>query len=88
MIGLIVTIVIDISIVKVYDLVDKSFISDETKFLLFSINTSVCIALEFIIIKYLYTSFKGYRWKKSLKINLLYKISFISLLMIGTLMAV
>jgi hypothetical protein len=88
MLSLIVTVVIDISIVKVYDLVDKSFISDETKFLLFSINTSVCIALEFFIIKYLYTSFKGYRWKKSLKINLLYKISFISLLMIGTLMAV
>ena len=88
MIALIVTVVIDISIVKVYDLVDKSFISDETKFLLFSINTSVCIALEFIIIKYLYTSFKGYRWKKSLKINLLYRISFISLLIIGTLMAV
>ena len=60
MISLIVTVVIDISIVKVYDLVDKSFISDETKFLLFSINTSVCITLEFIIIKYLYTSFKGY----------------------------
>jgi hypothetical protein len=88
MIGLIVTVVIDISIVKVYDLVDKSFISDETKFLLFSINTSVCIALEFIIIKYLYTSFKGYRWKKSLKINLLYRISFISLLTIGALMTV
>jgi hypothetical protein len=76
MLSLIVTVVIDISIVKVYDLVDKSFISDETKFLLFSINTSVCIALEFFIIKYLYTSFKGYRWKKSLKINLLYRISF------------
>jgi hypothetical protein len=88
MIGLIVTVVIDISIVKVYDLVDKSFISDETKFLLFSINTSVCIAFEFIIIKYLYTSFKGYRWKKSLKINLLYRISFISLLTIGALMTV
>jgi hypothetical protein len=87
MIGLIVTVVIDISIVKVYDLIDKSFISDQTKFLLFFINTSVCIALEFIIIKYLYNSFKEYRWKKVLNINLLYRISFISLLIIETLIA-
>jgi hypothetical protein len=87
MIGLIVTIVIDISIVKVYDLIDKSFISDDAKFLLFLINTSICIVLEFIIIKYLYNSFKGYRWKKVLHVNLLYRISFISLLIIGTLMA-
>jgi hypothetical protein len=87
MIALVVTVVIDISIVKVYDLVDKSFIPDQTKFLLFFINTSVCIALEFIVIKYLYDSFKRYRWKKVLSVNLLYKISFISLLIIGALMA-
>ena len=87
MIGLIVTVVIDISIVKVYDLIDKSFISDDAKFLLFSINTSICILLEFIIIRYLYNSFKGYRWKEVLNVGLLYRISFISLLMIGTLMA-
>ena len=41
MISLIVTLVIDTSIVKVYDLVDKSFISERDKFLLFSINTSI-----------------------------------------------
>jgi hypothetical protein len=87
MIALVVTVVIDISIVKVYDLVDKSFIPDQTKFLLFFINTSVCIALEFIVIKYLYDSFKRYRWKKVLSVNLLYRISFISLLIIGALMA-
>ena len=54
MIGLIVTVIIDTSIVKVYDLIDKSFISEQTKLLLFSINTSVCLILEFIVIKYLY----------------------------------
>src|SRR5687768_8816573 len=87
MIGLIVTVIIDTSIVKVYDLIDKSFISEQTKLLLFSINTSVCLILEFIVIKYLYHSFKGYRWKKSLNVNLLYRISFVSLLIIGTLIA-
>jgi hypothetical protein len=88
MIGLIVTVLIDTSIVKVYDLIDKSFISDNAKFLLFSINTSICILLEFIIIKYLYDSFKGYRWKELLKVNLFYKISAISLLIIGTLLVI
>lgn len=87
MIGLIVTVLIDTSIVKVYDLLSKSFISDNAKFLLFSINTSICIVLEFIVIKYLYNSFQGFRWKESLKVNLLYKISSISLLIVGTLIA-
>ena len=54
MIGLIVTLVIDTSIVKVYDLVDKSFIPEQGKIILFSINTSLCLLLEFVIIKYIY----------------------------------
>ncbi|HET9807352.1 MAG TPA: hypothetical protein VFP49_10615 [Nitrososphaeraceae archaeon] len=86
MIALIATVLIDTSIVKVYDLVDKSFISDQTKFLLFSINTSICLVLEFIVIKYLYSLFKRHRLKRTLNVNLLYRISLISLLVIVTLM--
>ncbi len=86
MIALIVTVLIDTSIVKVYDLIDKSFISDQTKFLLFSINTSICLVLEFIVIKYLYSLFKRHRLKRTLNVNLLYRISLISLLVIVTLM--
>lgn len=86
MIGLIVTVVIDTSIVKVYDLIDKSFIPDQIKLLLFSVNTSICLILEFIILRYLYNSFRGYRWKEVLNVKILYRISLIALLTIGTLM--
>jgi hypothetical protein len=55
---LIAILVIDISIVKVYDIVDKSFISMQYKVILFSINTSICIFSEFIVIKYIKKLFK------------------------------
>ena len=88
MMGLIATIVIDTSIVKVYDLVNKSFIPDQIKFLLFSINSSVCIILEFILINYLQRSFKRHPIIKTLNVNLLFRILLVSLLVIGILMGV
>ena len=88
MMGLIVTIVIDTSIVKVYDLVDKSFIPDQVKFFLFSINTSICIILQFILINYLQRSFKRHLIIKTLNVNLLFRILLVSLAVIGTLMGV
>ena len=88
MMGLIATIVIDTSIVKVYDLVNKSFIPDQIKFLLFSINSSVCIILEFILINYLQRSFKRHLIIKTLNVNLLFRILLVSLLVIGILMEV
>ena len=88
MMGLIVTIVIDTSIVKVYDLVDKSFIPAQVKFFLFSINTSICIILQFILINYLQRSFKRHLIIKTLNVNLLFRILLVSLVVIGTLMGV
>jgi hypothetical protein len=80
--------VIDISIVKVYDLVDKSFIAMQVKIILFSINTSVCIFLEFIIIKYMKDSFKSNQLNKRSYVNLLYRISFTALCILGILLGV
>ena len=88
MMGLIVTIVIDTSIVKVYDLVDKSFIPAQVKSFLFSINTSICIILQFILINYLQRSFKRHLIIKTLNVNLLFRILLVSLVVIGTLMGV
>ena len=85
MICLLVTVLIDTSIVRVYDLIQKSIIPTQAKFLLFSINTSLCLLLEIIIIKYLQISFKRHQLKKTLNVNLLYTISLFSLLVIGTL---
>jgi hypothetical protein len=85
MICLLVTVLIDTSIVRVYDLIQKSIIPTQAKFLLFSINTSLCLLLGIIIIKYLQISFKRHQLKKTLNVNLLYTISLFSLLVIGTL---
>ena len=88
MASLIAILVIDISIVKVYDLVDKSFIPMQGKIILFSINTSICIFLEFIIIKYMKDSFKSNQLNKTSNVNLLYRISFTALCILGILLGV
>jgi hypothetical protein len=83
---LIVTIIIDISIVKVYDLVYKGLINEEIKLLIFSTNSLLGIALQFIIILYLQRIFKKQQLNKQINIHLLSKISLISLSVIGILM--
>ena len=52
MIGLMVTLLIDTSIVKVYDLIDKYFIPIQGKIILFSIDISSCLLLQFVLIRY------------------------------------
>ena len=59
-IGLVITLLIDTSIIKVYDLIDKYFISIQEKILLFSFNSSICLILQFIIINYIRRYFE---WK-------------------------
>ena len=90
MIFLMVTLVIDTSIVKVYDLVDKYFIPIQGKIVLFSTNTSLCLLLQFIIIRYIIKHIEGsskrYRLNRRININLWYRISLISLFMLGALM--
>jgi hypothetical protein len=88
MASLIAVLVIDISIVKIYDLVDKFFISMQDKVILFSINTSVCLFLEFIIIKYIKDSLKANQLNKTSNVNLLYRISFTTLCVIAVLLGV
>ena len=58
MITLIVTILIDTSVVKINDLIDKNFISLQSKLILFTVNSSLCLLLQFFIIKYLQNSIK------------------------------
>ncbi len=88
MIGLVGTLVIDISIVKVYDLIDKAFISQQTKLLLFSINTSLCLLLQFIILNYLQRIFRRRGLNKTLNVSMLYRISLISLFVIASLLGI
>ena len=84
MIALIVTVLIDTSIVKINDLIDKYFIPLQSKVMLFAVNSSLCLLLQFFIIKYIESSFKRDRLNKKLKAKTFYKISLISLCVLAT----
>ena len=83
MIALIVTILIDTSVVKINDLIDKYFISLQSKLILFAVNSSLCLLLQFFIIKYLQSSFKKDRLSNKLKVNTFYIVSLISICVLG-----
>jgi len=85
MIALMVTLLIDTSVVKINDLIDKYFIPLQSKLMLFAVNSSFCLLLQFFIIKYLQSSFKRDRLNNTLKVQSFYKISLISLCVLGTL---
>ena len=88
MIALIVTVLIDTSVVKINDLIDKYFISLQSKLMLFAVNSSLCLLLQFLIIKYLQSSIKRDQLNKTLKVQAFYKIALISLYILATLIGI
>ena len=88
MIALIVTILIDTSVVKINDLIDKYFIPMQSKLMLFAVNSSLCLLLQFLIIKYLQSSIKRDQLNKTLKVQAFYKIALISLYILATLVGI
>ena len=85
MIALIVTLLIDTSVVKINDLIDKYFIPIQSKLILFSVNSLLCLLLQFFIINYIQRSFKRDRLNKTLNVKAFYIISLTSLCVLGTL---
>ena len=85
MIGLLITILIDISVVKVNDLIDKYFIPMQSKIILFSVNSAVCLLLQYFIITYIKKSFEIDRSSKTLKTKLFNLISIGSFAILSTL---
>ncbi len=85
MIGLVVTLLIDTSVVKVYDLLDKSFIPAREKILLFSVNSFACLLLEYLIIWYLRNSFLKHQAILGASSKLFYTMFFISILLLTAL---
>ena len=88
MIALIVTVLIDTSVVKINDLIDKYLIPMQGKLILFSVNSSLCLLLQFSIIKYLQSSIKRDQFNKTLKVQAFYKIALISLCILATLIGI
>ena len=73
-IAIIGIIVIDISTVRTYDLVDKYIIPLQSKLILFSINSALCIAINIAILAYVRRSMDKNR-ANSLKVSVAYLIS-------------
>ena len=85
MIGLILVSIIDVSIVKINDLIDKYFIPLQEKTALFAVNSSVCLFLQFYLIRYIQSSFQSDRLSRTLKVKAIQAISFISLCILSSL---
>ncbi len=67
MIVLIATVLIDTSVVKINDLVDKFFIPMQSKLILFAVNSSLILILQYFLINYVENSFASNQLKKSFK---------------------
>ncbi|MBV9177105.1 MAG: hypothetical protein JO297_08705 [Nitrososphaeraceae archaeon] len=85
MIALIVTSLIDISVVKINDLINKDFIPIQSRLVLFSVNSSLILFLQFFIIRYVRNSFNIHRLNKILKVRAFYIISLTSLSILAAL---
>lgn len=84
-VALIVTILIDTAIVKIYDVVDKNFIPLQPKEVLFALNGLAYILLRFFIIRQLRSSFKSDRSGQKQHTKLMYIVSFGALCILGIL---
>jgi hypothetical protein len=82
MIGLITIVLIDTSIVKIYDIVNKNFLPTHEKVLLFSINSFACLFLEFLIIRYIRRSFLKFQPNLGSASTAFYAIFIISLVIL------
>ena len=77
-IALIITLLIDTSVVKINDLINKIFIPVSSKLILFSINSSLCLLFQYYIIKSI-NSFKISQSNNKSKVKSIYFISLTSL---------
>ena len=74
---LIATLLIDTSIVKMYDIVDKNFIPVQEKKALFSVNTVMSLFFQYLLIRYVKSIFNNQI--NRLNVGFLYKTMVISL---------
>jgi hypothetical protein len=85
---LLATLLIDISFVRVYDIVQKDFAPTPIKVIFFALNSSLCLFLGFTIIRYVLRAFRGQRLSNALHVNRLYFVSSVSFLVLGGLLSV
>jgi hypothetical protein len=78
MVVLTITLLVDTSFVKINDLVHKYFMPIQSKLILFSINSFICLLLQLILIKLVMNSLVTKRLASSPKIRAFYMISLTS----------
>jgi hypothetical protein len=84
--ALAISLIIDVSLVKINDLFNKYFIPNLQRLLLFSAIASSSLILQFLSIKYIAGLFKGFQPHKTLRVRVTHAIWLISLIIIATLM--
>jgi hypothetical protein len=85
MIALVVTFLIDISVVRVNDLIDKEFIPMQSKLILFSVDSSLCLLLQYFIMQQIKSSVRTSRINRTFKVKAFYLISLTSLCVLAAL---
>ncbi|HET6730665.1 MAG TPA: hypothetical protein VFH04_03620, partial [Nitrososphaeraceae archaeon] len=84
MLALIVVMLIDTSVVKIYEVINKSFAPFYTKILLFSSNALLCLVLQYVVLRQVWT------WLHQLNDQLhakgFYRISLFALCILGALL--
>jgi hypothetical protein len=83
MIALTITLLIDTSLVKINDLVNKYFIPIQSKLILFSINSFTCLLLELLLIKFVIKSLVIQRLSNTPKVRAFYIISLTSFIFVA-----
>src|SRR4029078_9763097 len=83
--GLIATLLVDTSIVKIYDIVDKNFIPMLEKKILFSVNTVMSLFFQYLLIRYVRSIFNNQI--NRIKVGFFYKTMVISLSVVSILFA-
>ena len=69
MIALTITLFIDVSFIKIYDLTTKNLNPIQSKLILFAVNSSLCLLLQFFAIDYAWKHLKTRRLNKILKLS-------------------
>ena len=83
MIALTITLFIDVSFIKIYDLTTKNLNPIQSKLILFAVNSSLCLLLQFFAIHYAWKHLKTRRLNKILKLSYIISVLALGLIAIS-----
>src|SRR5438093_10861044 len=78
MVAIAVTLILDTSFVKINDLIDKYLIPMQSKLILFTVNSSVCLFLQLLAIRFVMNSFESHQLRKAPRVRVINSVSLTS----------